>query len=478
MLSCGGCRCRNVGYLCSPYRKPLARFLNRHPAETVKYFLLPERLCNPQLSSLFQCILKDAKEAPIIRSTLMQDSAGGESPLITMVFAMQVPLLSVECGVPKEQAVEMLHEITHQGVCIVRTLSRFNPSFVANSLRTLRYLMAIWSNPEWRIRMHDDFPHSCRNNRQFKVLVKVLLQYCRHTLLTSSGTMTSVLLENPQAGQYIQPLFDLLLGFCRPNQATASTHSYSLLHPAPVDLTFLRDFLSTELCESANTVVRQLVLGHFLVQFTDAAVSDDARVLHLRELVLPLLKSTLQLPEAARDEVMKGVLPAYLGSRIRVNTSLVKSDAHSGHADSAPPKAELDAISSPPDSKLTLGSGATPHQDVVKSEGADVPMGSTASASASASASATAPPSLLQLFMDVVLTGDTHLSRSEELRTELLNLSTMFIHYLAPELMDHRKNLIKFAWQHLKSDDAFAKHGAYVNVCRFIEVSGVFDWCR
>jgi hypothetical protein len=42
--------------------------------------------------------------------------------------------------------------------------------------------------------------------------------------------------------------------------------------------------------------------------------------------------------------------------------------------------------------------------------------------------------------------------------------------HLGRELVDHRKELIKFAWNHLKSDDSLAKQWAYVNVCRFIAV--------
>lgn len=208
-----------------------------------------------------------------------------------------------------------------------------------------------------------------------------------------------------------------------------------LLHPPPVDLSFLREFLRNELCEQASPLLRQLILGHFLVQFQDRSITDDARVLHLRELVLPLLKSTLSLPQPQRDEVLKGRLPAYLSVRVHLPA---KSDGeHKAAADAETPLAGF--------------SGAE-----------------AALASPTASGG---PMSLLQLFMDVILTGDTHTGRLEELRTELLGLSTMFIHFMSPELMDHRKNLIKFAWQHLKSEDPLAKQAAYINVCRFIEVS-------
>ncbi len=59
---------------------------------------------------------------------------------------------------------------------------------------------------------------------------------------------------------------------------------------------------------------------------------------------------------------------------------------------------------------------------------------------------------------------------ADTLRIELLQLSTLLIDTVSSELMEHRKELIKFAWHHLKSEDLVTKNWAYVNVCRFIEV--------
>ncbi|GMI33605.1 hypothetical protein TeGR_g13570, partial [Tetraparma gracilis] len=56
----------------------------------------------------------------------------------------------------------------------------------------------------------------------------------------------------------------------------------------------------------------------------------------------------------------------------------------------------------------------------------------------------------------------------ERLNIELLKLSTLLIEYMGRELVDNRKELIKFAWNHLKSEDSTSKQWAYVNVCRFI----------
>ncbi len=40
---------------------------------------------------------------------------------------------------------------------------------------------------------------------------------------------------------------------------------------------------------------------------------------------------------------------------------------------------------------------------------------------------------------------------------------------MSSELVEHRKELIKFAWNHLKSEDTTTRQCAYVLVCRFIE---------
>ena len=85
-------------------------------------------------------------------------------------------------------------------------------------------------------------------------------------------------------------------------------------------------------------------------------------------------------------------------------------------------------------------------------------------------ASCVIDPEMLGLFMRSALDTANRQTRnySEALRVELLKLTTILIEYLGQELVEHRKDLIKFAWNHLKSDDSLSKQWAYVNVCRFV----------
>ena len=59
---------------------------------------------------------------------------------------------------------------------------------------------------------------------------------------------------------------------------------------------------------------------------------------------------------------------------------------------------------------------------------------------------------------------------SESLRVELLQLATELIRKMPNELTPHRKELIKFGWNHLKRDGCSSKQWAFVNVCHFLEV--------
>ena len=74
------------------------------------------------------------------------------------------------------------------------------------------------------------------------------------------------------------------------------------------------------------------------------------------------------------------------------------------------------------------------------------------------------------IVKDLLDPGDDILNKYEEaLHIELLQLATLLIRHLKTQLVSHRKELIKFAWDRLKRDETTSKQWAYVNVCRFIE---------
>ena len=60
----------------------------------------------------------------------------------------------------------------------------------------------------------------------------------------------------------------------------------------------------------------------------------------------------------------------------------------------------------------------------------------------------------------------------DRLRVELLRLSTLLIEFKADGLAQHRKDVFRFSWSLLKTDDLTCKNWAYLNVCRFIAAFG------
>ena len=55
------------------------------------------------------------------------------------------------------------------------------------------------------------------------------------------------------------------------------------------------------------------------------------------------------------------------------------------------------------------------------------------------------------------------------MKMELLQLATLLIRRAPNQLVQHRKELIKFGWNHLKRDDSAAKYYAFLNVCHFLD---------
>ncbi|XP_024180311.1 transformation/transcription domain-associated protein isoform X2 [Rosa chinensis] len=80
-------------------------------------------------------------------------------------------------------------------------------------------------------------------------------------------------------------------------------------------------------------------------------------------------------------------------------------------------------------------------------------------------------PAIVKTIVDKLLDPPEEVSAEydEPLRIELLQLATLLLKYLQNDLVHHRKELIKFGWNHLKREDSASKQWAFVNVCHFLE---------
>ncbi|KAE9254171.1 hypothetical protein PF004_g1171 [Phytophthora fragariae] len=77
---------------------------------------------------------------------------------------------------------------------------------------------------------------------------------------------------------------------------------------------------------------------------------------------------------------------------------------------------------------------------------------------------------VMWMLREILASKDFPPEAMQSLRIELLKLGTLLIQHMSKYVTDHRKEVIKFAWNHLKAHDLTSKLWAYVNVCRFISV--------
>ncbi|KAF0701086.1 Aste57867_8383 [Aphanomyces stellatus] len=250
---------------------------------------------------------------------------------------------------PQQEALE-LH---FQGIRLVRTLSKLEPMWLANTGNgMIDCIRKLWRSPSrvQRLFAQDRLP--IRYHLESKLLIKCLIQYCR---------------ANPED---VQVLLDMLTVF---------------LQHTSFDFCFLRAFYRDEVACGYTTAHKRSIIHLFLRMLRDASASEDLKVHAIQLLIMPLLNTSFEDPNTNNAEVMD-------------------------------------------------------------------------------------PEAVMMMLREILASKDYPQDTYQALRIELLKLGTLLIQHMSRYVTDHRKEVIKFAWNHLKAPDLTSKLWAYVNVCRFISV--------
>jgi len=198
-------------------------------------------------------------------------------------------------------------------------------------------------------------------------------------------------------------------------------------HQTVVDFTFVKVFFQHTVSSVLESRHKKSVLHRFFKGLVDKDTSEDEKVHAMQMLILPMLETTLEA-----EKEMYG----FGGLQLPNPTEETKEGNNNSSSGGGGPQ----KISS---------NGTESRSDVVDS-------------------------AIITFFMkdalDTSSSGRGKSGHGERLNIELLKLSTLLIEFMGRELVEHRKELIKFAWNHLKSEDNTSKQWAYVNVCRFISV--------
>eukprot|EP00941_MAST-03F_sp_MAST-3F-sp1_P001870 g1870.t1 len=425
---------QGYGWISSPYRKPLGKFLARYPAEATTYFLDPARLASPPYVALWRAVLS-SDDASSIRAHI--GSPAGIQELIGKTLALPYPapgtLSPIESSATAEKVNTTLGsssscpstasrplllgseshilELHLEGLWIIYSLAKRTPRWLSNPINRIliETMLALWRSPRRQHLLLTEIGQSKLTQRhevEMKLLVKCMLLYvdeCANFSHDESGK------------EFVPLLFDLLTLF---------------MFPMPFDFSFLEDFFEERVARRFSVQHRYSIL-HYSIQL----FQEDSPILpYFIQLFTAVSATESQLATetifASPDAKLQALRVCALR---RIVTPILNETFNPTKND---------------DGKIRLfDKGDIKDIDVIADE------------------------KTLKLIMSEILSIDEEKigQFSNPLRIELLQLSALLIRHIGDRLMEHRKGLIKFAWSHLKSEDSLSKHWAYINVCRFIE---------
>ena len=423
----------------SPYRAPLVKYVNRYAEESVEFFLT--RLQNQQYRQLFQAMLRSDLAGP-----LRDELAKSTEKIIQHTFAADANLDPAQ---PQEQRMQF------QGVLIVRTLAKAKKGWLGANRQIFDQLVLMWRSAERQQRLTQEEHLPIEQLKESKLIVKCLLQYCA------------------EDEKEINVLFDMLTIFSVRTLA---------------DFTFLKEFYKQAANQFPSCRKRD-ILNRFLEIFGDAAVPHDTKVQALQLLIIPMLDFSFQHKQGHEVLNVQASVKLQLSEedgKLEADklkekcTNAIKQAHRTGgeqNESGSTPAIELvgfDARSKQPGVvSFDLRGSTSESQAALKSsvDAESKTAGHGALAAMGTVLDVTYSTPLAQSIVNQLLDPpESRLQQYDELlRSELLQLATLMIRYMPNQLVQHRKELIKFGWNHLKREETSSKQWAFVNVCRFFE---------
>ena len=250
----------SYGYISSPYREPLVRFLCRYSDKAIEYFLDQSKLLNAHSASLFRAILK-SPEGQQLRTALM--TVKGSTLLRKATFAVTFPSgLDQKPGMQSKvrasssmQRVVALHTI---GLEIVLALSEREHGWLSCQKQIMDCLLMMW-RPRARQEKLFSEEMSLQTQKETTLLVKCLISYAR---------------ERPGD---VAVVYDLLITF---------------MSPTLIDFSFLRVFYTDEVAKTFATHHKYNLIEYFLTLYSSTQVATTLKVAALRMLVIPILSTS------------------------------------------------------------------------------------------------------------------------------------------------------------------------------------------
>lgn len=350
----------------SPYRKPLARYLNKHPQHAINFFF--QRLKTPIYSELFLSLVQLEESAPLRvflsnkPSSVMILNVCFERPLAIIrseknssATRTSLPVHGIGSSVGAETAagegtvsmnIEAL-ELQHQGFRLIRTLLEHNSGYFREHSDIHRAIRWLYRSKGRFLRFQHEDQIPPRFHAESRILALFLMSYARASF------------------DDLDILFELIRVF---------------LQPSTCDFGFVSRFLRDMVCNVLDFEQKKVVLNRFFALLGGES-NEETKVLSIQYLVFPML----------------------------------------------------------------FGSAASPEKNLLIDE------------------------ALIEKFVNEILFQKGNPVHSgDRLRVELLKMTNMLVDRGATHVEPFRKEIARYCWGLLKSDDTACKSWAYVVVCRVI----------
>lgn len=262
-------------FVTSPYRQPLAKYLNKHPQYTVNFFF--QRFKTPMYSELFQDLLKH-DDSSALRSHLRSK----QSSAMTLNVCFERPLAIIRAekntsagtttmaslathGIlhqstasdPSGMTIDAL-EMQYQGFRLVDTLLSCDPEYFSDHNDIVRAFRWLWRSKGRYLRMQHEDLVPPRFHDESTMLAKFLMAYAKS-------------LPNED----MDVLFELIRVF---------------LQPSTSDFFGVGQFLARTVSTVLNVGQKRQLIHRFFALITGES-NEETKLLSIQFLIYPMLRS-------------------------------------------------------------------------------------------------------------------------------------------------------------------------------------------
>lgn len=431
------------GRLSSPLRRPLLHFLNRYPKETMNHFSVDDHLARHTYSHLLNELI-DMPDAAPLRDYLCSDE--GTYALLTATLnatAMSPPRRTAASVTgsssgsqtatgSKARSKALLAELMVQGVLLVCTLSKWRPEWLLRDNGVVRALMDRLATQNRVTHLKIEAEQALHHRLVFKHVCQGLISFYRQAQH-----------DEARANDCVDVVYALL--------------PVSMLRSC-IDLGFVSLFLLREVARHAPVVVRRKVVEVYAREYRREARKPRMKESVLRLLVIPILAHTFSTPNISNTQVLPVNLLHEIMSEMLVEQQGSSSSSSKINPSTTSTLTKINAAT-PVASNSTRASSTTP---TTNTTGVATATDKTAPSLATKNKSNSSRRSVTD---DMVPSSVT-----EALQVQLLQLSTLLISNCSRDLIEYRKLIVKYAGNHILTEDTASQQWAYVNICTFFNV--------